>query len=145
MTETIGDVEHIKKLIPHRPPMLLVDEVISQDKTSIVCKKTFHDEEFFHHGHYPGNPITPGLILCEACVQAGAILAAAFVDYDGVPVLARVNDVKFKHIVRPGDTVTLHVKRQDKLSTAHYMSGKVMVGDKTAVTLTFAVTVVDRE
>ena len=76
--------------------MLLVDEIISMDEQSIICRKTYRPDEYFFDGHYPGNPITPGVILCESAVQSGAVLLSQFVSADaGVPVLTRLNDVKF--------------------------------------------------
>ena len=54
--------------------MLLVDEIVSESESTIVCQKTFHAEEFFFQGHFPGTPIVPGVIQCECCLQAGAVL-----------------------------------------------------------------------
>ena len=116
-------LEQIHAAIPHRAPMLLIDEVVSQTDTTISCKKTFRDDEFFFQGHYPGQPIVPGVILCEVGMQAGAVLlaeiikAAAGVDSGDelsgkVPVATRLNNVKFKKIVKPGDTVEIEVIRK---------------------------------
>jgi 3-hydroxyacyl-[acyl-carrier-protein] dehydratase len=66
--------EQILAAIPHRPPMLLLDEVVEWEHERIVCQKTFHPEEFFFQGHYPEFPLVPGVILCEAAMQAGAVL-----------------------------------------------------------------------
>ena len=96
--------DEIRKAIPHRPPMLLVDEIIEQTEDSIVCRKTFRDDEFFFQGHYPDQPIVPGVILCESAMQAGAILLSKFVEAgSGVPVATRLNDVKFKKMIGPGE------------------------------------------
>jgi 3-hydroxyacyl-[acyl-carrier-protein] dehydratase len=136
----------IEASIPHRSPMLLLDEIIERGDDRIVCKKTFHPEEFFFQGHYPGYPIVPGVILCEAAMQAGAVLLSKVVSADdGVPVAARLNDVKFKKMIRPGDTIELDVKLNERLQDAYYLSAKVTCGGKTAVTLNFAVTAAPRE
>ena len=98
--------------------MLLVDEVSEITPDAIVCRKTFHAEEFFFQGHYPGQPIVPGLILCECAAQAGELLAAsADQSTSGVPVLTRVNDVRFKQIVRPGDSIEIRVQRDETWPT----------------------------
>ena len=114
--------------------MLLVDEIVSQDTESIVCKKTFHSDEYFFQGHYPQHPLTPGVILCESAIQSGAVLLSGMVDVlGGVPVLTRMGDVKFKRMVHPGDTIENHVKLDEVVSSAYYMtaqskcSGKIVI------------------
>src|SRR5215212_5418874 len=109
--------EEIKSAIPHREPFLLIDEIVEQTDNQIVCRKKFTGEEFWYPGHYPNFPLTPGVLLCEAAMQAGAVLLAKIV-YDDpglVPVVSRMNNVKFKSMVRPGDTVTLEVKLTEQL------------------------------
>ena len=133
------DREFIESKIPHRPPMLLLDSVKSISDQQIVCLKTFGDTEFFHQGHYPGNPIIPGFILCECAAQAGAVLAASQSDLNGDPLLTRVNDVKFKQIVRPGDTIEVTTEIEQRLSRAIYFSARVTVEGRMAVSLSFAV------
>src|SRR5262249_60237545 len=66
--------EQILSAIPHRPPMLLLDEIIEWEHERIVCKKTFQQAEWFFQGHYPDFPLVPGVLLCEAAMQAGAVL-----------------------------------------------------------------------
>ncbi len=128
--------------IPHRPPMLLVDEIVDQSDNRIVCRKTFREDEYFFQGHYPGEPIVPGVILCEASMQAGAILLSQFVqEGDGVPVATRLNDVKFKRMVRPGDTVEMHVTLNERLADAFFLTAKVKCAGKLTARLDFACTV----
>ncbi len=132
----------ILKAIPHRPPMLLVDEVVSQTENNIVCRKTFNANEFFLQGHFPNYPLVPGVILCECALQSGAILLASkMTDAGMVPVATRLDGVKFKQMVRPGDTVLIDVTLGEVVSTAYFMSGKVTVGGKLAARLDFACTV----
>ncbi|HZL87139.1 MAG TPA: 3-hydroxyacyl-ACP dehydratase FabZ family protein [Pirellulaceae bacterium] len=131
----------IEAAIPHRPPMLLLDEIIERGENRIVCRKTFREDEFFFQGHYPGYPIVPGVILCEAAMQAGAVLLSRMsVTEKGVPVAARLNDVKFKKMIRPGDTIDIETTLTERLKDAFYLAAKVTCGGKTAVTLNFAVT-----
>ena len=142
----------IEDLIPHRAPMLLVDELLELDDKTARCRKTFRTDEYFVQGHYPQNPIVPGVILCEATMQAGALLLSSLATSEAdkaaqqdarnavnrVPVATRLNDVKFKRIVRPGDTVELHVTLNERLADAYFLSGKVTLNGKLAVRLDFA-------
>jgi len=132
-------LEKIKAAIPHREPFLLVDEIVEQSDKRIVCRKRFTGEEFWYRGHYPGFPLTPGVLLCEAAMQAGAVLLAKYVaDLPGLPVATRMNNVKFKSMVLPGDTVDLEVELTEHMAGAFFLSAKVSVGDRTAVTFDFA-------
>jgi len=139
---TVANLEQIQNLIPHRKPMLLVDEVIEQTEKRIVCKKTFSAEDFFLQGHFPGFPLVPGVILCECCLQSGAILLSQFTPNDGsVPVATRIDGAKFKRMVRPGETIEIHVTLNEIVSTAYFMTGKVTVDGKLAARLDFACSV----
>jgi len=137
--------EQILAAIPHRPPMLLLDEIIQWESEHIICQKTFHADEWFFQGHYPDFPLVPGVVLCEAAMQAGAVLLSKHVSGDGVPVAGRLNDVKFKRMVRPGDTVLLDVTLDERMSDAFFLSAKVTCEGKLAVTLSFAVTIAKRD
>ena len=137
-------LDAIHAAIPHRAPMLLVDEIVSQEDDSIVCRKSFRDEEFFFQGHYPDQPIVPGVILCEATVQSGAVLLSSKMKQQtGVPVLTRMSDVKFKNMVRPGDTIEMSVKIDDIVSSAFYLTGVARVDGKVAARLSFTCTVAE--
>lgn len=135
-------LEAIKAAIPHREPFLLLDEILEQSDTCIVCQKTFTGDEFWYRGHYPDFPITPGVILCEAAMQAGAVLLSKHVDQaaDAVPVATRASDVQFKQMVLPGDTVTIEVELTERLASAYFMKAKIIVNEKTACRLAFACT-----
>lgn len=132
--------EQILAAIPHRPPMLLVDEIVEQSDDQIECRKTFSADEHFLQGHYPGNPIVPGIVLCECAMQAGAVLLSAKASPSAgeVPVATRMNDVKFKRVVRPGDTIQIQVKLNEQLASAFFLTGKVTVDGKLAARLDFA-------
>src|SRR5215218_9242516 len=91
--------------IPHRPPFLFVDEIVSETADSLIAKRTWRSEEDFYKGHYPGAPITPGVLLCEAVFQTGALYmarqaqAAGGKPGEGVPLLAKISDVRFRNAV----------------------------------------------
>lgn len=132
----------IESAIPHRKPMLLVDEIMEQSEKRILCRKTFGMDEFFTQGHFPNFPLVPGVILCECALQSGAILLSQFTPKEGVvPVATRMDGVKFKHMVRPGDTIEMEVTLNDVVSTAYFMTGKITVGGKLAARLDFACSV----
>ena len=130
----------IQSAIPHREPFLLVDEIVEQSDNRIVCRKKFTGDEFWYAGHYPLFPITPGVLLCEAAMQAGAVLLSKFTKQGqgGVPVVTRMNNVKFKTMVRPGDTIELEVELVEQLADAYFLSAKVSIEGKMAVTFDFA-------
>lgn len=130
----------IKAAIPHREPFLLLDEIVEQDEQRIVCRKTFRPDEFWYQGHYPQHPITPGVLLCEAGMQAGAVLLAQFSNGPGVPVATRLNEVKFKRMVLPGDTIEIAVRLDERLADAFFLSAKITVADHTAAVFSFACT-----
>ena len=141
MSSTDSKIEQIHAAIPHRGPMLLVDEIVSRDDESIVCRKSFRPDEFFFQGHYPDNPLVPGVILCECAAQTGAILLSSKVDAkEGVPVLTRMNDVKFKKMVHPGDTIEIEATLDEVVSSAWYLTAKVKVDGKLSARLSFTCT-----
>jgi 3-hydroxyacyl-[acyl-carrier-protein] dehydratase len=137
--------EQILAALPHRPPMLLLDEIIEWEHERIVCQRTFRAEEWFFQGHYPDFPLVPGVILCEAAMQAGAVLLSKHPKGEGVPVAGRLNDVKFKRMVRPGDTIRIETTLDERMGDAFFLSAKVACDGKLAVTLSFAVTLAKRE
>jgi 3-hydroxyacyl-[acyl-carrier-protein] dehydratase len=120
-------LDQIKSAIPHREPFLLIDEIVEQGDCKIVCRKTFTGEEFWYAGHYPEFPITPGVILCEASMQAGAVLLSKIVgDMQArVPVATRANNVQFREMVLPGSTVKIEVELTERLADAFFLKAKV--------------------
>ncbi len=136
----------IESLIPHRAPMLLVDRIVERSANHLLCEKDVRPDEFFLQGHYPGNPITPGVILCEACMQAGALLLAGLdLPDEGVPVATRMEKVKFRRMVRPGETLTIAVELVEQMAKAYFLKAKGTVGGKEAVRIEFACTLAPAE
>ena len=121
--------------------MLLIDAIVERSKDRIVCTKLFHDGEYFFQGHYPDYPLVPGVILCEAAMQAGAVLLSRFfADQDSVPVATRIDKVKFKQIVRPGDEIKIEVDLAEQLANAFFLRAKVSLAGKVACRFEFACT-----
>jgi 3-hydroxyacyl-[acyl-carrier-protein] dehydratase len=135
-------LDAIKAAIPHREPFLLVDEIVEQSDARIVCRKRFTGEEFWFRGHYPDFPITPGVILCEAAMQAGAVLLSRHAaEAEGrVPVATRANNVQFKQMVQPGDVIDIEVELTERLAGAFFMKARVTVAGKVACRFDFACT-----
>jgi 3-hydroxyacyl-[acyl-carrier-protein] dehydratase len=133
-------IEAIKSAIPHREPFLLIDEIVEQSENRIVCRKRFTGDEYWYAGHYPEFPLTPGVLLLESAMQAGAVLLAKVVtdSPDKVPVVTRINNVKFKTMVRPGDTIDLDVTLTEQMAGAYFMDASVRLDGKTVATFYFA-------
>jgi 3-hydroxyacyl-[acyl-carrier-protein] dehydratase len=133
--------------IPHRDPFLLVDEIVEQSDSRIVCTKRFSGKEDFFAGHYPGHPLVPGVLLCEAAMQSGAILLShQLADRPGlIPVATRMNDVRFKRMVHPGETLRMEVDMVERLADAFFLKAKITVDGQLAVRFEFACTAVKRD
>ena len=133
----------VTSLIPHRPPFLFVDEIVSETENGLVARRTWRAEEDFYKGHYPGAPITPGVLLCEAVFQTGALLLARGrkdpPSGTGVPLLVKIGSVRFRSTVVPGETVTIEVRREEALGGFIRMSGSVKSGERPVATLDFTV------
>lgn len=129
----------ITDLIPHRPPFLFVDEIVSESPDGLVARRLWRGDEDFYKGHYPGAPITPGVLLCESVFQTAACFlamkarAAGGALGEGVPLIAKINDVRFRQPVYPGDTVLMEVKQKDSMGGFTMMSGSIKKADGTRV------------
>ena len=136
------EMEEVLNAIPHRPPFLFVDKITEFSGAKIRTTKEIRSDELEFEGHYPGQPIMPGALICESIFQTGAILLSKMMGGmgEGIPVLTRINNAKFKNIVKPGNTMDIEAELVEKVSNAYYMKGKASVGGKTSVTVDFTVT-----
>jgi 3-hydroxyacyl-[acyl-carrier-protein] dehydratase len=144
----ILDSEGIKKVLPHRDPFLFIDSVVSMDETSIQAQRKVTGEEDFFRGHYPHRPIMPGVLLCECIFQAGAIFLANALQLGdngskATPVVTRINNVRLRSPVEPGDELAIEAKLKEELSGVFFMTGSIKKAGKRTVSLDFSCTLME--
>ena len=137
-----SDQDFIIDRIPHRPPFLWLDRILELADESIRAEKTIPADLDIFKGHYPEYPLMPGVLLCEAVFQAGALLIGELLkgkqETSGVPVLTRIIGAKFKREVRPGDTIEIRAALKEQLGPARFLKGSVRVEGQLAVQVEFA-------
>jgi len=159
--------------IPHRPPFLFVDEIAELGDARIVTRTHVKPDADFFRGHYPGNPIMPGVLLCECCFQSGAALLLirengargnsqsgipgpsplplslggrgieAISTETATPVLTRIGDARFKRLVRPGETLLTEVILDDTVDNAYSMTARMTSGGQQVLRVTFTCMLVE--
>lgn len=124
----------IMAILPHRYPFLLIDRVTELDPgTRVVAEKLVSANEPQFMGHFPGNPVMPGVLIVEAMAQAGAVAALSLPAYAGKLVLfAGIDACRFKRVVRPGDLLRLEVTLERMRRGVGRGSGRATVGDELA-------------
>ena len=129
--------EGIMKILPHRENLLLLDDVESRDGGA-VGHYTVRGDEFFLKGHFPGNPIVPGVILCEILAQSACVLLQDAMTDGKLPVYTGLNNVKFRSPVRPGDTVELNCEITRSKHPFYFGKGSASVNNKLCMSAEFS-------
>jgi 3-hydroxyacyl-[acyl-carrier-protein] dehydratase len=130
---TLADSDALIGLLPHRPPFRFVDAVdVLEEAKHIEARWKVTGEEYFLEGHFPGNPIVPGVIQLEALAQAGAITLLRDERYRGkLALFGGVEKVRFRRVVRPGDELRLVVDVERLSARGGWSQARASVGDET--------------
>ncbi len=146
-SDTDIDIDEVLRRMPHRPPFLLIDRAEnykpSQSITGIKCVTM--NEPFFV-GHFPDNPVMPGVLIVEALAQTGGLLMSKSWDVDAegkIILFMSVDNCRFRHPVRPGDVLKMEVEVLRARGDVVKFKGRGMVGDKLAAEAEFAAMLVD--
>ena len=141
-SETRADV---LSSLPHRPPFLFVDAIVDRGERWIVTEWTARADLECFAGHYPGKPVLPGVLIAEFAFQSASILLAELATRGGVPVLTRIQDARFKAMVRPGETLRAEVREVERLGQAAWLEATVTSDGRKVLTLRFTLALAGRE
>jgi 3-hydroxyacyl-[acyl-carrier-protein] dehydratase len=140
--QTDIDIAEILRRIPHRYPFLLIDRAEDyRPHESIIGIKCVTVNEPFFVGHFPGNPVMPGVLIVEAMAQTGAVLMSKSLDVDVTTktiMFMSVDDARFRSPVRPGDVLRMHVEVVRARGEVFKFRGKALVGERVAAQCEFA-------
>lgn len=138
--------EEIKKMLPHREPMLLLDEANLVSESTAEGFYTVKGDEFFLQGHFPGNPVVPGVILCEIMAQTCCVLMGEQeVGAEKTPYYTGLNNVKFKNTVHPGDTIRMECSIERVKKPFYFAKGTGSVNGKICLTGEFSFALLDNQ
>ncbi len=124
-------------LLPHRDQMLLLNDAENRDGTA-VGHYTVRGDEFFLQGHFPGNPLVPGVILCEILAQTACVLLAQGLAPGTIPVYTGMDRVRFRSSVRPGDTIETRCSLTRVKHPFYFAQGAVYVGERLCASAEFS-------
>lgn len=141
----ILDSDQINNLIPQSPPFLLLTSVIDRTENSLIATHKFDANQDFFRGHFPNDPIVPGVLLCECCLQAGAVFMALSLDkkISGKAIVTKMDKVKFKNFVKPGDDFLINVSKLESIENYILMKGQITLNNKTVMSMEFTVGLID--
>jgi len=123
------NTEEIKKILPHREPFLFVDEVLEISDKRIVARRYISGDEYFFKGHFPSEPIMPGVLIVEALAQTGGVMLLR--KYPGaIPLFMGIDRARFRKIVKPGDTLIMEVELLQERGTIVKISGIAKVNEE---------------
>ena len=134
--------EEIMAILPHRDNMLLLDEAVVENEKS-YGKYTVRGDEWFLQGHYPGNPIVPGVIQCEILAQSAGVLLAGQITGEATPYLTGITSARFKTPVKPGDVVETKCAITKTRPPFYFAAGELHVGGKLCLKAEFSFAIVD--
>ncbi len=144
-------MEEIYRRIPHRSPFLFVDRIIEINSDDATCELHVREDLDLFNGHYPDNPIFPGVLSCEAVFQTGAIFLSEKIGQEVLnsstvtPVLSRIRDARFKRMIKPGDTIQIKVILQEQIGKFYNLRGEIRLEGKVATTVSFALALVEEK
>ena len=131
------------KILPHRDDMLLLDDA-EYVNGEAVGHYTVRGDEFFLRGHFPDNPIVPGVILCEILAQSDCVLMKDNITEEKLPVYTGLNNVKFRSPVRPGDKIETRCKIKRAKHPFYFAEGTVVVDGKLCVSAEFSFAITEK-
>lgn len=136
--------QELEAIMPHRNSMLLIDEATKTGENTSEGKKTITGSEWFLDGHFPGNPVVPGVILCEILAQASAVILSD-TSARSIPYFTSIEKAKFRNKVLPGDTLEIKCELTRSRPPFHFISGKGYVNGKLCVSADFSFALVPKE
>jgi 3-hydroxyacyl-[acyl-carrier-protein] dehydratase len=141
-------LETILANIPQREPFLFIEKIVDRTENSITTSKLLTGNEDFFRGHFPGSPVFPGVLMCEAVFQTGALLMALkgeSANESKKALVTRIQGAKFKNMAKPGDELMITVEFVEMLANAAFMKGKITANNKTIMSIEFAATIVENQ
>lgn len=136
--------KELEAIIPHRNSMLLIDEATKTGDNTSEGKKYITGKEWFLDGHFPGNPVVPGVILCEIMAQSSAVIMAD-VSAESIPFFTGIEKAKFKGQVKPGDTLDIKCELTKSRGMFYFITGKGYVDGKLCVQADFSFALVPKD